>query len=167
MRPTPITPLLALTLLAAPAGAQHPEAAAHASHAAHRPTEGAPPPADGRQVVRFPARLKEETLANMRDHLLALQQIQAALGGGDYDRAAEIAERRLGMSSLPSHGAHEVAPHMPEGMKAAGSGMHRTASRFALAAKDAAVTGELGPALGSLAQVTAQCVACHAGYRFE
>ena len=122
---------------------------------------------DGRQLVSFPAHLKEETLTNMRDHLLALQQIQAALAKQEYDQAADIAEQRLGMSSLNLHGAHEVAKYMPDGMKAAGSGMHRNASRFAVAAKDAAVTGDLKPTLEALSNVTAQCVACHAGYRLK
>lgn len=122
---------------------------------------------DARQVVHFPARLREETLANMRDHLLALQQIQDALARFDFDQAAEIAEQRLGMSSLALHGAHEVAKYMPEEMKLAGSAMHRNASRLALAAKDAGATGDLKPVFGAMSAVTAQCVACHAGYRVK
>jgi len=34
----------------------------------------------------------------MRDHLLAVFEIQSALAAGQYDRAADIAERRLGMT---------------------------------------------------------------------
>ena len=141
-----------------------------AMHTQHQNTEGTKKPLlakDGRQLVSFPARLKEETLTNMRDHLLALQQIQAALAKQEYDLAADIAEQRLGMTSLNLHGAHEVAKYMPDGMKAAGSGMHRNASRFAVAAKDAAITGDLKPVLEALSNVTAQCVACHAGYRLK
>jgi hypothetical protein len=106
-------------------------------------------------------------LANMRDHLLALQEIQEALAGQQYDKAADTAEQRLGMSSLELHGAHEVAGFMPGAMQAIGAGMHQAASRLAIAARDAAATGEMRPVLEAMAKVTAQCVACHAGYRVQ
>jgi hypothetical protein len=125
------------------------------------------PAADRRQPVRFPLELREHTLANMRDHLLALQEIQERLAKGELDQASDIAERRLGMSSLTTHGAHEVAKYMPQGMQDAGTAMHRSASRFSVAALDAAVTNDLKPALSALADVTASCVACHAAYRLE
>ena len=138
-----------------------------AMHAAHQSGGAAVVAADGRVVVKFPKAMREHTLTNMRDHLLALQQIQSALAQQAYDTAADIAEQRLGMSSLSLHGAHEVAKFMPAGMREAGSGMHRNASRFAVAAKDAAATGDVKPALEALSQVTAQCVACHAGWRLK
>ena len=134
----------------------------HAGHASHEP-----PAADGRVAVAFPEPLRTHTLANMRGHLLALQEIQRALAGGAYDRAAEVAETRLGMTSLRAHGAHDVAKFMPEGMQAIGTQMHRSASRLAVEATNAGVTGDVRPALAALATVTAQCVACHAGYRMK
>ena len=130
-------------------------------------TAATSPAGDGRQAVRFPKTLREHTLANMRDHLLALQQIQEALAKQEFDKAGDIAEQRLGMSSLALHEAHEVANYMPRGMQDAGTAMHRDASRFAVAAKDAGATGDVKPALAALASVTAQCVACHAGYRVQ
>lgn len=125
------------------------------------------PAADRRAEVEFPAELREHTLANMRDHLLTLQEIQAALAAGKYDQAADLSERRLGMSSLAAHGAHEVAKYMPQGMQDAGSAMHRSASRFAVAAQDAAATNDVKPALAALAEITANCVACHTAYRLK
>jgi hypothetical protein len=122
---------------------------------------------DQRQFVRFPDALRDHTLANMRDHLLALQEIQEALARGKEDLAAQIAERRLGMSSLSLHGAHDVAQYMPQGMQDAGTEMHRSASRFAVEAQNAGVTGDLKPALDALSKVTAACVGCHAGYRLQ
>ncbi|MFS8084796.1 MAG: hypothetical protein ACMG6H_04140 [Acidobacteriota bacterium] len=94
-------------------------------------------------------------------------QIQEALAKQEYDQAGNIAEQRLGMTSLTLHGADEVAKYMPKGMQEAGSGMHRNASRFAVAAKDAGATADVKPALEALSRVTAQCVACHAGYRVK
>ena len=122
---------------------------------------------DKREFVKYPPHLVEHTLANMRDHLLALQEIQDHLGMGHFEVAARIAESRLGMSSLGLHGAHEVAKFMPQGMQDAGTAMHRSASQFATIAKDASVTGDLRPALAALARVNQTCVACHAGYRLH
>ncbi|MFO7653173.1 MAG: hypothetical protein R6X25_05050 [Candidatus Krumholzibacteriia bacterium] len=56
-------------------------------------------------MVELPDQLRLHMLANMRDHLLALQQIQAALASEEFDQAAQIAEQRLGMTSLERHGA--------------------------------------------------------------
>jgi len=124
-------------------------------------------PPDPRERVRFPAELRHHTLANMRDHLSALQEIDAALGAGDYQKAADVAEHRLGMSSMQLHGAHEIAPFMPEGMRNIGSEMHRAASRFAIEAQTADATGDARPALAALSQVMRQCVACHSSYRVQ
>jgi hypothetical protein len=71
------------------------------------------------------------------------------------------------MSSLGLHGAHDVAKFMPQGMQAAGTAMHRSASQFAIVAKDASVTGDLKGSLTALARVSQTCVACHAAYRIQ
>lgn len=133
----------------------------------HTHDAAAPQAPDTREFVQFPPTLVEHTLANMRDHLLALQEIQSHLGMGHTDVAAKIAEARLGMSSLKLHGAEEVSKYMPQGMQDAGAGMHRAASRFAIVAQDAGVTGDMKPAFAGLAEITAQCVGCHAGYRLK
>lgn len=125
------------------------------------------PQSDARTPVEFPPELREHTLTNMRDHLLAIAQIQEALSKARFDEAGTIAEQRLGMSSLKLHGAHEVAKYMPQGMQDAGTAMHRSASRFALAAQNASVTGDAKPALAELSVTTQTCVACHAAYRLK
>ena len=124
-------------------------------------------PADPRVLVKLPEQMHAHTLANMRDHLLALAQIQDALAKGALDDAAKISESRLGMSSLGTHGAHEVSKYMPKGMQDAGTAMHRGASRFAIEIQNSAATGDLKPALSQLAETTRACVACQAGYRFQ
>jgi hypothetical protein len=125
---------------------------------------GAP---DTRQFVKFPDAMRIGTLANMRDHLLALSEIQGALAAERYAEAADIAENRLGMSSLKLHGAHDVSKFMPQGMQDTGTAMHRSANRFAIAAQNSAATGDAKPALAALTEVTRACVACHAGYRIQ
>lgn len=146
-------------------GMQHGSPAAAAEPTAMPKAAAAPD--DPRQLVVFPVALRDHTLANMRDHLVALEEIQQAMAVEKFDDAARIAEARLGMSSLGLHGAHEVAKYMPQGMQEAGTGMHRAASRFTIAVKDAGVTGDLKPAVAALAAVTAQCNGCHAGYRLK
>jgi hypothetical protein len=138
---------------------------AFALYRTHTHTHAASP--DGRVPVEFPPMLKEHTLASMRDHLHTISRIQSYLAAKDFDRAAHLAEERLGMSSLPLHGAHDVAPYMPQGMQDAGTAMHRAASRFAVTAQEAAIEGGVPRALEALNQVTKACVACHAGYRLE
>lgn len=122
---------------------------------------------DARLLVAFPPALAERTLANMRDHVGALQEITAALARGENGAAGRIAEERLGMSSLDRHEAHEAARYMPPGMQEAGGQMHHAASRFAIAAQNADVTGDPKPALAALSAVMEACVACHAGFRLR
>lgn len=133
----------------------------------HSHDSSAPLAPDSRQFVKFPAPLVEHTLANMRDHLQAIQDIQSHLAMGHGETAGKIAETRLGMSSLGLHGAEEVSKYMPRGMQDAGTAMHRAASRFAIVAQEADVTGDLKPALAALAEITAQCVGCHSAYRLK
>lgn len=149
----------ALVVSAGYAAAQHQMHHDHMDHGASG--------ADTREFVRFPPELVDHTIANMRDHLLALQQINEALAHGEPEKAGKIAEDRLGMSSLRLHGAAEVARFMPQGMQDAGTAMHKAASRFAIEAQSAGVTGDLKPSLGALGDVMAACVSCHAGYRLK
>jgi cytochrome c556 len=123
--------------------------------------------ADTRQPVELPAMMREHMLANMRDHLTALAEIQAALGAGKYEQAADIAEQRIGMSSLERHGASHMAPYMPKAMQDIGTHMHRAASRFARMAVEAGVAMEPARAIAALAEVTQQCVACHASFKLK
>jgi len=133
----------------------------------HSELSGAPSSTDTRQLVTLPEPMRQHTTANMRDHLLALQQIDVALAEGAFERAASIAEKRLGMSSLETHGAAHIAPYMPQAMQDIGTQMHRAASRFAVDAQTASMGNDLRPALASLGIVMQQCVACHAAYRLH
>ena len=141
----PILPLIALSILIMPV------------HAAE----------DLRVAVEMPDMMKSNMLANMRDHLFSLSEIQSALAKGEYDVAADLAEKSLGMTSLESHGAAHMAGFMPKGMQEIGNNMHRAASRFAVQAQESQVTRDLLRALGALSEVSQQCIACHAGYRLK
>lgn len=120
---------------------------------------------DTRQLVKMPDPMRQHMLTNMRDHLLAITEIQQALGSGASDSAASTAEKRIGMSSLISHGASHMAPYLPKEMQEIGTQMHKAASQFALIAQETAVDGDVKRSIGALSKITQQCVACHAGYR--
>ena len=64
---------------------------------------------DDRQSVSLPAPMH----AHMRDHLEAMGEIQAALADEDFATAADVAEARLGMSSMDDHDASRMARFMP------------------------------------------------------
>jgi hypothetical protein len=131
------------------------------------PMPAATAPPDPRQLVAFPEPMRMHTIANMRDHLLALQQIDEALSKNAFDQAASIAEQRLGLSSLEAHGAAHIAPYMPQAMQDIGTQMHRAASRFAVEAQNASASNDVRPALAALGTLMQQCVACHAAYRLH
>ncbi|MDR3391273.1 MAG: hypothetical protein P4L77_06000 [Sulfuriferula sp.] len=116
---------------------------------------------DARQQISMPDMMKKHMLAQMRDHLLALHEIQVAMARGDMDKASDIAETRLGVSSMPAQMQQQMAPYMPQAMRMIGMEMHKSASRFARTATE----GDTLRALDSLSTVTQQCVACHAAYR--
>ncbi|HEY9080368.1 hypothetical protein [Magnetovibrio sp.] len=126
--------------------------------------------ADDRTLIEMPAPMQEHLLGNMRDHLHALDDILAALAEGDAATAGKIAEARLGLSSLDDHGAAHMAPFMPDGMRNAGTELHRAASRFSQAAMNADVehTFEAQQSVfAALQNITASCNACHDGYRIR
>jgi len=118
---------------------------------------------DLRQYVKLPEMMQQHMMSNMRDHLSTINIILKYLSSDKLDEAADIAESRLGMSSLKLHNASHMAKFMPEGMRQAGTNMHRAASRFALKAQE----GELLPAYKALSEITSACVACHTGYRIR
>jgi hypothetical protein len=122
---------------------------------------------DTRVEVEYSPAMKEHTLTSMRDHLLAISQIQEAMGSGEYDKAAQIAETRLGQTALKTHNAYENSKFMPKGMQDIGNQMHRSASKFAIEVQNSGATGDVKPALIALSKTTQACVACHAGYKLK
>ncbi len=125
---------------------------------------------DNRQMVELPPMMQDHMLANMRDHLVALGEMLGELAEGRPDRAGEIAEKRLGMSSLGRHGAAHLGQFMPKAMGQIGTQMHRAASQFVVVANNA----ELQPGITSqrkvykaLQGITDSCNACHQAYRIR
>jgi hypothetical protein len=135
---------------------------------------------DARIEVDVPAPMKAMMLSNMRSHQQAVAEILAALGKGDGEAAAKIAETRLGMGSPGSAACKPnaktgelgdmpkmMASHMPEEMRALGMTMHEQATKFAQEAAKVKQGGDLRPALSELGQVVQACNACHSNYRLD
>lgn len=122
---------------------------------------------DMRTRVEMPSAARETMREDMRDHLLALNEILAAMAKGEMSQAGEIAESRLGVSAMGKHRAlprdARPGPHMPEAMHSIGVSGHRAASAFA----DAAVAGDVEAAMALLPEVMGACVACHYAYRVD
>jgi len=123
--------------------------------------------ADSRQRVEMSTEARAELRAEMLDFQAALHSIVGALAEQQFDKAADIAEKNIGVSAM---GRHRNAPanarpgmFMPNEMHAIARSMHSAASDFAKVARN----GDTTKALASLQAVTGACVACHRGYRTQ
>lgn len=128
------------------------------------------PAADQRQLVTLPGPMRQEMLANMRDHLETLNTVIGDVGDAKFEEASKLLEARLGMSSLPLHHAAEMAPFFPKPMQDAGTELHHASSRLAIALQDASVNrtfDSMREVNARLHDVTSTCVGCHAAYRVQ
>lgn len=144
---------------------------------------------DSRQLLNYPPDVRTQALANMRSHLEALSEIMEAFANAKYTEAADIADRRLGMSSQGAAGCrqdsiktgikmtlmsesdhlnHQMSLLMPEKMRELGQNMHKSANDFAVKARDAEKDNQnVALAAIALARIPRQCVACHEVYRMQ
>lgn len=128
---------------------------------------------DNRVLVEMPPMMQQQIRADMRDHMMTIQQITALLSKEQYEEAADLAENKLGVSSMGQrskqhkHKGQSRAKMMPPAMRQMGQGLHRTASQFAREVKDAELDGGLGRAFSALSGVMLQCVGCHSAYRIQ
>ena len=118
---------------------------------------------DSRQLVSMPDQSRELMRKDMLEHLSALNEIIGYLALNNFDAAAEVAETRMGKSSMGKHRGTGMGPgrFMPLEMKSLGMGMHDAASKFSQVAKQS----DMKSAYSALQQVTGSCVACHYSYR--
>ncbi|MRR52128.1 MAG: cytochrome C [Rhodocyclaceae bacterium] len=122
---------------------------------------------EGRQRVEMSNEARAELRAEMLDFQAALHSIVGALAEQQFTKAADIAEKQIGVSAM---GRHRNAPanarpgmFMPNDMHAIARSMHSAVSDFAKVARN----GDTTKALASLQTVTGACVACHHGYRTQ
>lgn len=135
------------------------------------------------ETITLPPAVRTQFFANMRDHLSAVSEIQLALAEDRFDDAASIAQHRLGLGASSSAACRmpgmkmasetpaprtdnsTLSKFMPPEMHGIGFKMHTAADRFAQDVKKAAATRDYHAAVSSLANITRQCVACHAHFR--
>lgn len=118
---------------------------------------------DTRQFVSMPDQTRELMRKEMLDNLSALNEIIGYLASNNLDAAADVAETRMGRSSMGKHRGTNMGPgrFMPLEMRNLGWGMHDAATEFSEIAKQ----GDLQSAYSALQKVTSSCVACHYSYR--
>ena len=118
---------------------------------------------DLRQLVSMPDEARQLMRDDMLDHLAALNEIIGYLAENNLDAAADVAETRMGKSSMGKHRGSGMGPgrFMPLEMRNIGWGMHESATEFSLVAKK----GYSKSAYSALQKVTSSCVACHYSYR--
>ena len=97
----------------------------------------------------------------MRDHLVVVQEITAALARDDLATAATSASRMGTSDSMTAMCTHmgAGAPGFTERALA----MHQHADRIAESAR----AGNRSATLGALSETLATCTSCHAAYRQE
>jgi hypothetical protein len=118
---------------------------------------------DARQLVSMPDKAREIMRKDMLDHLSALNEIIGNLTSNRFDAAADVAEIRMGRSSMEKHQGTGMGPgrFMPLEMRNLGWAMHDAATEFSKIAKQ----GDLKSTYSALQKVTSSCVACHYTYR--
>ena len=118
---------------------------------------------DTRQYVSMPEDARALMRQDMLDHLASLNQIISHLAANKLAAAAEVAESRMGKSSMGKHRASGMGPgrFMPLEMRKLGWGMHESATEFSQIAEK----GNVAEAYGALGKITASCIACHYSYR--
>lgn len=128
-------------------------------------SELAIPVVDSRQFVEMPAETQQLMRKDMQDHLAAISAILGYLANKEFKAAAEVAEKRMGKSSMGKHRATGMGPgrFMPLAMRDIGWGMHGAASNLA----EAAQSGDLDKSYAALHKVMNSCVTCHLSFRIR
>ena len=120
---------------------------------------------DTRPLAPLPPAAQESLRQEMLENLAALNEILTLVGSGKLAEAGEVAEAKLGVSSMGKHRAKPMdarpGPHMPPAMHGIGMDGHKAVSEFAAAAK----AGERDKAMVLLPNLTGACVGCHYSYR--
>ena len=121
------------------------------------------PGGDTRLLVSMPDQARELMRKDMLEHLSTINEIIGYLASNDLAAAADVAETRMGRSSMGKHRGTGMGPgrFMPVEMRNLGWGMHDAATEFSEIAKQ----GDLKNAYSAFQKVTSSCVACHYSYR--
>ena len=114
---------------------------------------------DSRQPVPLLPMMAEHQKRTMRDHLVAVQEMTAALAIGDF-AGVERAAERVGTSQQMKRMCEHLGAHAP-GFTDLALTFHETADTIIAAAKQADRDG----VLSALHSTLAKCTACHSTYK--
>jgi hypothetical protein len=114
---------------------------------------------DSRAPVPLLPMMANHQKQNMRDHLVAIQDIVGALAGSDFV-AVESAARRIGFSDQMGQMCNHMGAGAP-GFSTQAVGFHQTADRVAEAAR----SHDGGAVLRELAATLQACTSCHATWK--
>lgn len=117
---------------------------------------------DARTAILLDADERALVLAEMRAFLQTVQVITQSLSADDLATAA-AAGRQVGVTQA-AEVPESLKAKLPMGFRKLGSATHRAFDELAL---DAEQLGDANHALGQLAALLSNCVACHATYRIE
>lgn len=159
-----------MTLLAAlagcsPDGARTPAASPPASSAALEQEPAAPSAAqalddmDSRAPVPLLPRMALHQKQSMREHLVAVQEIVAAIARDDL-AAVERAARSIGFSEAMGQMCSHMGAGAP-GFTEQALAFHHTADGIAAAARD----GDRSAVLSALSATLGTCTSCHAAWK--
>ena len=117
---------------------------------------------DARTAILLDADERTLVLAEMRAFLQSVQVITQSLSADDLTKAA-AAGRQVGVAQA-AEVPDTLKAKLPMGFRKLGSATHHAFDELAL---DAEQLGDANHALGQLATLLGNCVACHAAYRIE
>jgi len=152
-------PAFALLALLSLFGCRHREAAATPPSPAPNGGPSALDEMDTRTPVPLLPMMANHQKQNMRDHLVAVQQIVQGLATNDFD-AIEKAAKRIGYSEEMGQMCTHMGAGAP-GFTEQAIRFHRTADRIAEAARE----NDRSKALGELGTTLQTCTACHAVWK--
>ena len=120
---------------------------------------------DARQLAKLPAPAEATLREEMLDNLVTLNEILGLVVAGKVKEAGEVAEKKLGTSTMGRHRNKPFearpGPHMPPAMHELAMKGHQAATAFAAVA----ATGDREKTLAALPTLNSACVSCHLAYR--
>jgi hypothetical protein len=114
---------------------------------------------DTRRPVPLLPMMANHQKANMRDHLVAVQEIVAGIGANDFD-AIEKASRRIGYSEQMNQMCSHMGAGAP-GFTEQALAFHHTADEIG----DAAHEHDMKKVLSALHDTMTACTSCHATFK--
>lgn len=114
---------------------------------------------DGRKPLILPAMMAAHQKQNMREHLIAVQEIVAALSTDDFN-AVEQAAKNLGYNEAMGQRCNMLGAATP-GFTAMALNFHHTADRIV----DAAKKHDRAATMTALSNTLTTCTNCHATFK--